>query len=298
MEVYVPHAFVRLGGERDKTPDIWRFDMMGIRKRALFIAITGLVSAGLISFGCSSSNSTTTGSGGSAGTSAGGGSAGTRTSAGGGTAGTGTAGASSQDAGNACTGKTDVAPTDGVIDKFTAVGDAGATPSGIPGGYTTYSDPTPGAAPTVTYVNGAAHVVENAAATASPQYVGFVLYFTDCVNASAFTGIEFTISGTMTGCTLQLSANYSENDNKASDPAKGSCSMPPAADCYSNQKAVTGITTTPTTVQVPWSGFAGGVPAGPTDSTQLTGVQWQLTIPAGTGTCAAELSITDVKFYQ
>ena len=85
---------------------------------------------------------------------------------------------------------------------------------------------------------------------------------------------------------------------EASDPAKGSCSMPPAADCYSNQKTVTGITTTPTTVQIPWSGFAGGVPTGPTDSTQLTGIQWQLTIAAGTGTCAADISITDVKFYQ
>ncbi len=278
------------------TPDFWRFDMMGIRKRALFIVITGLVSAGLISFGCSSSNSTTTGSGGSAGTSASGGSAGTGTSASGGSAGTGTAGASSQDAGSACTGKTDAAPTGGVIDEFTAVGDAGATPSGIPGGYTTYSDPA-GAPPTVTFVNGTAHVVENATATASPRYVGFVIYFNDCINASTFTGIEFTISGTMTGCTMQLSANYSGNDNKASDPAKGSCSMPPAADCYANQKAVTGITTTPTTVQVPWSGFTGGVPAGPTDSSQLTGVQWQLTIAAGTGTCAADISITDVKFY-
>ena len=266
--------------------------MIGIRKRALFIAITGLVSAGLISFGCSSSNSSTTGSGGSTAASGGG----TGTGASGGSAGTGTAGATSQDAGNACTGKTDVAPTDGVIDEFTAVGDAGATPSGIPGGYTTYSDP-PGALPTVTFVNGTAHVVENTAATASPRYVGFVLYFNKCVNASAFTGIEFTASGSMTGCTLQLSANYSENDNKASDPIKGSCSMPPAADCYSNQKVVTGITTTPTTVKTPWSAFAGGVPTGPTDSTQLTGIQWQLTIGAGTGTCAADISITDVKFY-
>ncbi len=270
--------------------------MMGIAKRALFIATTGLVSAGLISFGCSSSNSATTGSGGSTGMSASGGSAGTRTSTTGGSASAAGA-ANNQDAGNACTGKTDVAPTGGVIDEFTAVGDAGTTPSGIPGGYATYSDP-PGAPLTLTFVNGTAHIVENAAGTASPRYVGFVIYFNDCINASAFTGIEFTISGTMTGCTLQLSANYSENDNKASDPAKGSCSMPPAPDCYSNQKGVTDITTTQTSVQVPWSGFAGGVPTGLTDSTQLTGIQWQLTIPAGTGTCAADISISDVKFYK
>lgn len=271
--------------------------MLRIGKRAIFIATTGFVSAGLISSGCSSnSNNKSIGSGGSAGTTASGGSAGTGKSASGGSAGSGTAGASSKDAGSACTGKTDLAPTDGIIDEFTAIGDAGATPSGIPGGYTSYSDP-PGAPLTITFVNGAVHLVENAAATASPRYVGFVLYFNDCVDASTFKGIEFTVGGTMTGCTLQLSANYSENDNKASDPAKGSCSMPPAPDCYSNQKGVTGITDTPTTVQVPWSAFSGGVPAGPTDSTQLTGVQWQLTIPAGTGTCAADLSITNVKFY-
>jgi hypothetical protein len=260
--------------------------MMGSKKQALFIAATGLVSAGLMPLGCgSSSNKNTAGSGGGAGASASGG----RT-------GTDTGGATGKDAGNACTGKTDVAPADGVIDQFTAVGDAGATPSGIPGGYTTYSDPA-GASPTMTFENGTAHMVENAAATGSPRYVGFVIYFNDCINASTFTGLQFTVSGTMTGCTLQLSANYSENDNMASDPAKGSCSMPPAADCYSNQKAVTGVSTTPSTVQVPWSGFTGGVPSGPTDSTQLTGVQWQLTIPAGTGTCAADISITDVKFY-
>jgi hypothetical protein len=292
--------------------------MMGIRTRALLIATTGLVSAGLAFFGCSSDNSTTSGSGGAAGsagtagtTSASGGS--TSTSAGG-SAGTGTsaagtagtAGSTSEDAATAtgCAGRTDLAPTDGIIDAFTASGDAGdATPSGIPGGYAFYPPGQPNA-PTATFSNGTVHLVmDNVPGAAAAQYVGFVIYFNDCIDATAFTGVEFTISGTISGCTMQFSANYTEDDDVATDP-KGSCTNnATGTTCYSSQKAITAnITTTPAAVQVPFTGTGaptGGSPQSAVDQAQLTGIQWQFTIPAGvSGSCTAAIDISTVQFYN
>jgi len=51
-------------------------------------------------------------------------------------------------------------------------------------------------------------------------------------------------------------------------------------------------------MQIAWAdtGTAGS-PVGPVDPTKLTSIQWQFTIAAGTGTCDASLTITNVKFY-
>ncbi len=275
-------------------------------RRLVILGGAALTTFALLGTSCSSSNSTT-GSGGSAATTGGststagspgtGGSGPASTGTGGntptGTGGatsTGTTGGATSAAGSTALGctstNTDVAATGALIADF--AGDAGIE---IKGGTSTYGGT---AAPTISTSGGALTITENAAATTSPQYVGAVLYFNNCVDAHTSAGVQFTISGTVSaGCTVQYSTNYTAADAAATDP-KGSCTL---ASCYSPQKTLT-IPATATQMQIAWAdtGTAGS-PVGAVDPTTLTSIQWQFTIAAGTGTCTANLSITNVKFF-
>ena len=177
-------------------------------------------------------------------------------------------------------------------------GDGGLS---VIGGVTAYGGT---AEPTVaTNASGALIVTENGAASATaPEYVGAVLYFsgntagTDCIDASTYTGVEFTISGSLAGCTIQFSINDSEHTAmSATDPKAGG-----AAGSYAPQLGVT-VTTTPTMLQVPFTGASaptGGMPAMAIDPTKLEAIQWQFTIAAGAETCASTLTIDDIAFYH
>ncbi len=241
-----------------------------------------LLSAGAMSAGCSSSN----GKGGTGGSSSTGGNGGS-----GGAGGAARMCGLPADAGGVCAS----APCDGVIAKdFTSV-DAGEVPYGV----TTW--PGPFIKPTYTTDNGTLNISADFPQTAGPQYIGTTLYFLSCLDASAFTGVEFTISGSITSaCQLVFGANDVVHDDHASDP-KGSCDA--GSMCYSPNMAVKmAVTSTPTTIQVPWI-MGSSVPDVPLDPSQLVGVQWQFTIaPAADGgtpqNCTADLHITNVKFYH
>ena len=284
--------------------------MKNISRWGISAALFGLAGLAMTAQSCSSSSSSN-GAGGSpsvGGSSATGGS-GTSSSStgvggsgvgGSGTSSSGTGGASSAGGstgvggGTAVTGcnasNTDTARSDGLIADFVGTGaDAGIE---VVGGTTTYGGT---GAPSVAITGGALNITDNAAATTAAQYVGAVLFFNNCVDASAYTGVQFTISGSITGCTMQYSTNYSGADDASTDP-KGSC-MLGNGKCYSPQKEITtSITSTDTQIQVPWA-TTGGAPVGPVDPKTLTGIQWQLTIGT-TGTCAANVTIKNVMFYH
>jgi hypothetical protein len=254
--------------------------MNEIRKRA-FVGIIGLVSAGLFSVGCGSS-ATTTGTGGSTGAA---GHAGT-TGAGGTSAGGGTTGAGG--AAVACA----AAPASGLIADF--MGDGGIELGGAIFSYGGLAQPTH------TISNGIFNVMENNGATSAFQYVGTLIGFTACVDASAFTGVSFSLGGSFSGCTIQYSTNDAPHDDMVTDP-KGTCTLGSA--CYSPQAAITSVTSNAQVVMEPFITTAGGNPSAATDAKQLTGIQWQLTIAptaeGGTpGTCMANLNISNVKFYH
>jgi hypothetical protein len=264
--------------------------MMDFRK----LAFVGLVSLGLAavgSAGCSSSGGTGTGGStgtGGTGTGTGGTSSHTGGSTGTGGTGTGTGGAAGGAA--ACA----AAPTSGLIADF--MGDAGIE---IMGGVTTYPNGS-NSKPSFTIGSNMLNVTENFASTSAAQYVGTVLYFNTCIDASAFAGIEFDWSGSFAGCTVQYSANDAPHDDMTSDP-KGTCTLG-AGMCYSPQAGITSATTTVQSIKQPWITTAGGSPSVVLDPKQLTGIQWQFTIPAatdgGANTCMANLNIANVKFYH
>ena len=91
----------------------------------------------------------------------------------------------------------------------------------ILGGVTTYSGT---GKPTYTIADNAVTIMENFASGAAPNYVGTVLYFNTCIDASAFAGIQFDLSGSTTGCTIQYSANDAPHDDMGTD-AKGACTL-------------------------------------------------------------------------
>lgn len=195
------------------------------------------------------------------------------------------------------------APTNGIIADFMSA-DGGIE---IMGGLTTYGGI---AQPTYVVNTGSVDLMEAAGTSPSgPQYAGFVLFFNSCVNACAFQGVSFSIKGTMTGCTMQFSSNFTQdvcNDGTTNTDPKGSYRFDAGATCpaYSPQVPITGITSTAQTIKVSFTDekLIGGVPETTIDKGHLTAVQWQFTIPptgdaGGSSACIANVTISDVKFY-
>jgi hypothetical protein len=232
----------------------------------------------------SSGSTTSSGTGGTTGTS----SSGTTTSS-------STTSSSSSGATVGCA-TSDAPPSANIL----AAGDGGLS---VFGGLTTYG-PTAATTPTATTTaSGDLDITENGAASATAtEYVGAVLYFsgnstgTDCITGAAYTGVQFNISGTVTGCTVVFTINDSEHSAvSATDPKASGM-----AGSYPGTFALT-PTTTATLVKVPFTGTGaptGGSPASPIDKTKLESISWQYVIPqADGGTCMSSLTIDSISFY-
>lgn len=272
--------------------------MTDIRK----LAFVGLMSLGLAtvgSAGCSSSNNGS-GTGGSTGT------GGTGTGTGGAHTGgsTGTGGGSAGGAAGATVGcAASDAPASADIASFSSA-DGGI--SSMFGTFS-YGDTPP---PTFTIAGGMVNVMDTVQISAKNHYQGFGLYFngnaagTDCVDGHAYTGVQFELSGSLTGtgCTMQFSILDSEHaDITASTPTDPKAAGPKGS--YAPQLQITSaqLTSTLTPVMVPFTTPSGGSPATPLDPTKLTGVQWQLSTPVladgGPTECVWDINIANVKFY-
>jgi len=284
--------------------------MKDFRQRA-FVGLIGLVSAGLLSVGCSSS-SDSSGKGGGNGTGTGGSShTGGSTGTGGGSTATGGSGGGA--AVNACgpagTGTT-VPPAADLITDFSNVpADAGTkitfgTSSTVQGGVVSFQNPA-STAGTLTLTGGALTYaatvsIPGTGADAYP-YSGFVVYINgpSCVDASAYTGVSFSIKGDAGTCGLVFSFNDAEHGGPNPDDPR----FTGPSGSYAPQKTLT-VTSTATTVMVPFNDptLANGSPLVslvPVDGKNLTGVQWQLTNSnTATATCMGSITVDDVKFYK
>jgi len=172
------------------------------------------------------------------------------------------------------------------------------------GGTFTYAGPDNLSQPTATIANGALHVTATTVGRMEAQYWGAGIYFngdasgTACIAAPESRGVQFDISGTVsgTGCTVQFSINDSAHMDSTIDP-KGSG----PAGSYSPQLSVT-VPATTTTIPVPYFGPSaptGGSPAISVDPLRLVGVQWQFTTAAGAeNSCTVDITIDNVRFFQ
>jgi cytochrome c peroxidase len=117
-----------------------------------------------------------------------------------------------------------------------------------------------------------------------PAFYVFGLTFDDCLDASAFKSVQFTISSPVVafGCSIEVGVTSRQNVNKSDDP-RGACPTtcdPPLT--LINQSGTLRIA------------FTGGALGGALfDPTQIIGVQWRVPV-----TCGVALSIDDVQFVN
>jgi hypothetical protein len=204
--------------------------------------------------------------------------AGTTATAGSATAGSGTAGSAT--AGSGGTGGAGFAcantlPTAALITDFSNLvpatsGNNFTFAGGVLGGTFSYQ---PNALTLDTVTNTVLNVKGNIKA-----YDGFGLYFNTCYDASAYTGISFSVKGNA-GPTGKLNFRVQTNSNTAIDATnkKGTCVASNPADTYPDCHASAfdiPVTATATTITVMWAQLAGGVPTAAVTGKDIVGLEW------------------------
>jgi hypothetical protein len=121
------------------------------------------------------------------------------------------------------------------------------------------------------------------------NWSGFGLGFDMCIDASAYTGVQFTITGTIGSCPLTFSPQFSEDNSVTDDPNFGSC-VPGSTGCF--PPASTPLILGPNTID--FSQVVGGAPDQTVDARALTGVQWQL----NGSSCGQNFTVTNVTFIN
>jgi hypothetical protein len=192
---------------------------------------------------------------------------------------------------------TRLAPTDGLIADFAGPGEG----IEIGGEIVKYGDKPnqidgPGS-PSYATNGGALEIMENAPAASAARYLGVLISFDGCVDASAFTGVQFSIGdASLGGCTM----NYATGDVVHQSATTGLPYATGAPSAFPPQATVT-PEPTPATLMMPFvGGPSGGSPSTPLDTTKLTFVMWQFTVeaaPAGALPCVADVTVDDVTFY-
>jgi hypothetical protein len=192
--------------------------------------------------------------------------------------------------------ETTIAPADGFIIDF-SVSDAG---NNVGSDLLAYPIRSP-SAPTYTTSGGSLHVTVNTPATSVPQYLGVVVgpWKTTCVDASAFTGVQFSISGSFSGCTMKYLANDDAHQDEMSGAPRASGpagSYAPTIVIAANQ-----VTSTAQVLKMPFDRQSGGNPSTPIDQARIILLAWQFELDAsasGTPTsCIADVTIDGVRFY-
>ena len=209
--------------------------------------------------------------------------------------------------GQDCTGSDIVAaPTDGLIADFADV-DGGYD---IAGGRILTFPKGSTAAPTYTTTNGSLHIMVDTPATSVAQYVGVALGFGRCIDATLFSGVQFTIRGSFSGCAMQYTAgDIAHQDETSGAPfatgLAGSYQPSTTLNASQFQSPVSMEAPIPValvTMRMPFGSEVGGNPASPVDKSKLILILWQFNVAPATGTapspCTADITIDDVAFYK
>jgi hypothetical protein len=146
------------------------------------------------------------------------------------------------------------------------------------------------------------------------NYAGFNLYFDNCsrIDASAYKGIKFKISGSLGGGTLTLgvgtlndaiaaswfiSKNISAN---ATDP--GRCLPTSGTNKYDQTTCadpikVIPVTADATTISLAWADFAGGKPISYVEPKDIISIYWYFTWSTGQS-YPVDITLDDISFIQ
>jgi hypothetical protein len=131
-------------------------------------------------------------------------------------------------------------------------------------------------------------------------YVGVVFWFDECVDASAFAGVEFAVGGSMGGSVLKAQVQtHADYPVDVADP-KGGCSFTDCRDRFSECSGPVHelvVPPRPETLSLPWSAFSDGVPVNDVTPEGLLGLQYQLECQADTA-CEFNVTLSNVSFIS
>jgi hypothetical protein len=184
---------------------------------------------------------------------------------------------------------TTAAPADGVITAFSVPG------SGV---LSEFVGAPASSAPAFT-ADGTLHITVNAPLLSTAQILLVDFPFPKCVDATAFTGVQFSISGTLSGCRFAQSTQDSAHQTPSAVSPYGTG----VAGVHPHATVVTADQITPAaqTVKVPFAAQMGGIPATPTDTSKITWLDWVFAVDpytaGGPTACKGDLIIADVRFY-
>ena len=149
------------------------------------------------------------------------------------------------------------------------------------------------------------------------NYSGFNLYLDSCsrVDASAYKGIQFKISGSLGGGTLRMGMGtlndavaaswlIAHDDTSATATDPGRC-MPPA-DATLNQysqttckdpEAPVPVTASPATISLAWTDFTGGKPVSSVEPKDIISIYWYFVWTTG-ASYPVDIVVDEVSFIQ
>ncbi len=129
------------------------------------------------------------------------------------------------------------------------------------------------------------------------DYAGFGFWFRpSCSNASAFTGISLTFSGTAGNSEIQFQVQSSRNYPIDSENSKGECTGTWTDGCSNNRVVLQGYGQTAATIEVPFTALVDGLPISPLDPSELLGIQWEFRC-GDAADCTPNVTLDDIKFY-
>jgi hypothetical protein len=117
-------------------------------------------------------------------------------------------------------------------------------------------------------------------------YAGAGVAFDVCATAAAFNAIQFTISGNLAGCVLEL---HIQTYSQKPVGEGGGCS---AATCRDYPR-VANVAAPGTGITVPFSSMTSWTAAA---GMEVVGVYWQATVPSGGAACPFDFRIDDLRF--
>jgi hypothetical protein len=117
----------------------------------------------------------------------------------------------------------------------------------------------------------------------------------NCLDASRYSGVQFTVAGSLGTCQLMFGVAFSEVQDVRLNPATGSCSG--GAACYPPLSAAL-VPDAAGIVKVPFASIIfNGMPTNTVDAKAIVGIQWQLMAPLTGTPCAASFTLDDVTFF-
>lgn len=207
----------------------------------------------------------------------------------------GAAGMTSSGARDCTAASTVVAPAGGLIADFTAPdgGGGGISAQVLSFGYGN------GVAPAFTTADQSLQITVNSPANSQPQYLEVLVGFNTCVDASAFAGVEFSISGSFSGCTMK----YGAGDVEHQDVTSGATYATGPAGAYLPLSSISPseVTMTKRALRISFDDQLYGNPTTPIDKAKLIFVMWQFIVAPAAGDgpsfCVADISVDDVRFF-